>query len=136
MAWFNPFKRPLATRVGADRLHLVGTEAAVAVLEKPKARVIGPVPAPTCEVCGKPLEERVIATDAPGADTGLWNEAPFAVDGWVCERDGQLARRPIAPATSTSFGQEGARAAQAFATSSNAAAHSYSPASTASLIAR
>ena len=113
MVWFNPLKRTQATRVGADRLHLVGTEAAVAILEKPKARVVGPVPTPTCEVCGKPLEERVIATGAPGADTGLWNEAPFAVDGRVCERDGQLAYpRPIAPATITSFGREGARAAQ------------------------
>ncbi|MBV9946721.1 MAG: tetratricopeptide repeat protein [Myxococcales bacterium] len=116
MGWFDLFGRKRIVRiarVGTDRIFLVRDLTTAATLEQPTARVVGPVPAPTCESCGKPLAEAVIATGLPGSDDGIWNEAPFAVDGWVCERDGRLAYpRPIEPATITSFGREGARAAE------------------------
>ena len=87
----NPFKRTQPRHVGTDRLLLFTSTAAAATLERPKARVAGPVPTTTCETCGKPLEERILATAAPGSEAGLWNEAPFAVDGWACEVHGTLA---------------------------------------------
>jgi hypothetical protein len=62
MARFHLFGRRRAPRVGEDRIFLVQNAAALAILEKPKARVIGPVSTPTCSFCGKPLAERVSAT--------------------------------------------------------------------------
>jgi hypothetical protein len=111
MAWLDFLGRARGPKVGGDRLLLVRNPVTIASLKKPPGRVIGPVATPTCVVCGKPLEERVIATGALGMDVGLWNEVPFAVDGWACERDGSVAYpRPIDPATITSFGRQAAHA--------------------------
>lgn len=72
---------PLFVRDGACVLRSVELVESLPRPQQPNFADEGPK---ACTSCGRLMSERLITTGGPHGDPEVWQEAPVAVDGWVC----------------------------------------------------